>query len=98
MAHGVGGKIDTTVGELKRHLQVELSRTGMSRNTVPIQALWLRNIGGKAQVLAEVETRTHGRKWYLILEESLTGAFSHIAEVEGILNSPEDPLTKERSL
>jgi hypothetical protein len=94
MAHNVGREAKTEPGDLERHLAAELSRQGMSRHeTVAITALWLRNIGGKAQVLVEVKTPKRGVGWYLVLEESLNGPFSHIAEVAGILDSPEDPLT-----
>lgn len=92
MVHGVGGQVKTDPGDLERHLAAELSRKGMARHeTVPIMALWLRNIGGKAQVLAEINGNP--RRWFLVMEESLDSAFSHIAEVGGILDSPEDPLT-----
>ena len=93
MAHGVRSEIKTEPGDLERCLMTELGRTQMSREPVPILALWLRNIDGKAQVLAETDGK-HGRRWFLVIEESLTGAFSHIAEVGGILDSPEDPLTR----
>jgi len=69
----------------------------LNSETVCITALWLRNIGGKAQVLAESKGK-HGRKWFLIMEESLDSAFSHIAEVGGILDSPLDPLTNSTSV
>ena len=93
MSHNVG-QVKTEPGDLERHLRVEYGRTKMSREPVPILALWLRNINGHAQVLAETDGK-HGRKWFLVMEESLGSAFSHIAEMGGILDSPEDPLTKE---
>ena len=93
MVHNITGEVKLEPGDMERHLAAELSRTKMSREHVPITGLWLRNLGGKAQVLAEVITSKHGRRWYLVLEESLDGAFSHIAEVGGILDSQLDPLT-----
>jgi len=59
--------------------------------TVSISGIWLRKIGDKVQVLAESKGK-HGRHWFLVIEEQEDGAFSHIAEPEGILNSPVDPL------
>jgi hypothetical protein len=45
-----------------------------ANETVSISALWLRNIDGKAQVLVEVRTEKRGRRWYPVIEESLTSA------------------------
>ena len=95
MVHNVRNDIATEPGEFERHLGVEYSRKKISRENIPITALWLRNLNGKAQVLAENNGK-HGRKWFLVMEESLDSAFSHIAEVGGILDSPEDPLTRPK--
>ena len=64
----------------------------MSRDeTVSISGIWLRKIGDKVQVLAESKGK-FGRHWFLVIEEQEDGAFSHIAEPEGILDAPVDPL------
>ena len=94
MVHNVGGQVKLEPGDLERYIRTESSRKGMSREPIPILAMWLRNQGGKAQVLVETEGK-RGRKWFLVMEESLQGPFSHIAEVAGILDSPADPLTSK---
>jgi hypothetical protein len=54
-----------------------------------ITAIWLRRIGDKAQVLAEIDG-----KWRQVIEESLDGSFSHIAEVvDDGTRWPVDPIT-----
>jgi hypothetical protein len=67
----------------------------MSRDTtVTISGIWLRKIGDKIQVLAESKGK-HGRHWFLVIEENIDGAFSHIAEPPGILDAQIDPLEDE---
>ena len=77
---------------------METTERSINRNseTVSLSAIWLRRIGDKVQVLAESKGK-HGRHFFLVIEEQADGAFSHIVEVEGILNSPIDPLTEKES-
>ena len=59
------------------------------KTAIPVTAIWLRRIGSKVQVLAEIEKRG----WCLVIEEHAVGAFSHIAEGTGAENWPEHAVT-----
>ena len=54
-------------------------------------AIWLRRIGDKVQVLVEIDNR-----WYMAIEEHVDGSFSHIAEPGGAIDWPLDPVTMNR--
>ena len=74
----------------------------MRKETVSISGVWLRRIGDKVQVLVEASGIIDGKwfhdpKWLLVIEEQADGAFSHIAETEGILQSPIDADALEES-
>ena len=61
--------------------------------TVPVSGVWLRRIGDRLHVLAEIN-----EEWRLVVSEQLSsdpeldglGSVSHIAEVGGILSAPKD--------
>lgn len=48
-----------------------------------VEAIWLRRIGDRVQVLFE----SLG-EWHLAIEESADGAFSHIAEHPALVAAP----------
>jgi hypothetical protein len=52
-----------------------------------VEAIWLRRIGDKVQVLFE----SLG-KWHIVIEEAADGSFSHIAEQPALQNAPVDSL------
>jgi hypothetical protein len=56
---------------------------------IRITAVWLRRIGDTAQVLLEMNGR---ETWHLVIEESVHGNFSHIAENTAIREAPTDPI------
>lgn len=58
------------------------------RKSIRVGAVWIRAIGGNCELLVELEDG-----WHLCATESLDGAFSHIVEPNGILQSPPDRLT-----
>ena len=61
-------------------------------DTVPISGVWLRSRGADVMdVLVERDG-----KWYRVIREKHIedGVISHIVEVLGILNAPEDELGK----
>lgn len=60
------------------------------KETVSLSGIWLRKAGEKVQVLVESKG-IHGTHWFLVIDEHESGNFSHIAEPQGILNSPVDP-------
>lgn len=51
-----------------------------------VEAIWVRRIGDKVQVLFE----SLG-EWHLCIEEHYDGSFSHIVEHEGLEKAPIDP-------
>jgi hypothetical protein len=53
-----------------------------------IEAIWLRHVGDKIQVLFE----SLG-KWYLAIEEDPDAAFSHIAEHPALEAAPIDDIS-----
>jgi len=65
------------------------NKTLLCPKSVAVTGVWLRAIGGKAQVLAEVD-----KKFRLLMEYPLDGnpTFSHICETSGIISAPVDPL------
>ena len=56
--------------------------------TVPVSALWLRKIGRKVHILAEIDG-----EWRLVWEEWEDGPFSAICEASGLRDKPLDPVT-----
>jgi hypothetical protein len=58
-----------------------------------VEAIWLRIIGGKVQVLFE----SRG-KWWLAIEESAEpiATISHIAEHPALEKAPIDPVTAQQ--
>lgn len=64
----------------------------MKGEVAVVSAVWLRRIGDKAQILAEV-----GGVWRILVEEYLDSNFSHIVEARAIEFAKPDPLmTEER--
>lgn len=59
------------------------------KTEVKITVMWLRRIGLKTQMLAEVKG-----KWVLIAEVPFDSNFGHIVEGIGILNAPIDKETE----
>ena len=64
-----------------------------AQKAVPVTGCWLRTQGDSIQVLLEIEG-----SWRLAIQERVAdGArviISHMAEPDGILSSPVDPLTQ----
>ena len=56
-------------------------------NPVEVTGIWLRSIGDKLEVLAEIDG-----EFRLVITESMGGPMSHIAEVSGMLKAPVDRL------
>ena len=52
-------------------------------NSIAIDGIWLRRIGSRVEVLAEVD-----RQWRIIIVENVDGQFSHIVEPGGIAAAP----------
>jgi hypothetical protein len=65
----------------------------MHNKTFQATAIWLRRIGDKVQMLAEIDG-----KWRLAAEECFDGPFSHIAEGNGSDGWQLDPVTSGSEL
>ena len=59
------------------------------REEIRVGGIWLRRIGDRIQVLAEVDGR-----WSLVIDEGDGAGLSHIVETEGIRKAPLDPVTE----
>jgi SPX domain protein involved in polyphosphate accumulation len=46
-------------------------------NSKRIDAVWLRRVGGDAEVLIEIDC-----KWYRVIRECAENTYSHIAEIK----------------
>jgi len=55
-----------------------------------VEAIWLRRIGDKVQVLFE----SLGQ-WHLAIEEAADGSFSYIAEHPALEDAPLDQVSRE---
>lgn len=65
----------------------EITQMSKRHEPVPITGLWLRREGDDAVALVEVNG-----EWRKVIAERCDGAFSHITEQSGIMQSPVDTL------
>jgi hypothetical protein len=66
---------------------MEPTPLGKGQSPVPITGLWLRTIGGRIEVLLEIDGF-----WRLINDEPIADTTSHITETLGIRKAPLDRL------
>jgi hypothetical protein len=52
--------------------------TNRPKVAIPVTAIWLRRIGGHAEVLVETDDQ-----WYMVIKEPINMSFSHIEEGSG---------------
>lgn len=63
----------------------------MPNKSFTATGVWLRRMADTVQLLVERDGR-----WYLAIEESIEGNFSHIAEGNGADRWPLDPVTERQ--